>query len=133
MEELYVLLLRQISRRIGGELSARVSSDSLLCYVQYALRIDNATHEKLQRCAETGRRAPAMLLSVEILEASNLKPKNLDGSSSNPFVCVYLASDPGKIYETQVKIAEVCPIWRERFQMCVLIRFLQCYHVFERN
>ncbi|KDR23281.1 Unc-13-like protein D [Zootermopsis nevadensis] len=62
------------------------------------------------------RKAPKILLNVEVMEAMILKPANVNGFS-HPFCTLYLVSNDSLHCSTSVKPETLKPIWEEKYQL----------------
>uniref|UniRef100_A0A8D8JE01 Protein unc-13 homolog D n=1 Tax=Culex pipiens TaxID=7175 RepID=A0A8D8JE01_CULPI len=113
IEELYEEILFEIINNIG--LDEELTEDSLIHYVQDAFKIANEKHEDIIRVARN-KEPPEICLNVEVIEAKELEPKDSNGLS-DPFVTMYIASNPTHRYNTSVKSATLDPVWEEHFSL----------------
>lgn len=62
------------------------------------------------------KEAPKFRLNVEIVEAKELQPKDPNGLA-DPFVTLYIGSNPTHRYNTSVKSETLNPMWEEHFSL----------------
>ena len=86
-----------------------------MSYVQDAFKISDEKHLEAFDAASS-KEAPEIRLNVEIIEAKDLQPKDANGLS-DPFVTMYIASNPTHRYNTSVKAETLCPLWEEYFSL----------------
>lgn len=115
IDELYSEILYEIIHNIGCDLSCDIGQTALLSYVQDAFHVSNEYHQNMYNAAEQ-KEAPKILLNVEVIEAKDLAPKDSNGLS-DPFVTLYLTSNPAHKYNTSMKEATLCPLWEEHFAL----------------
>lgn len=75
----------------------------------------NARHDELLSAASQ-KKPPEMRLNVEVVEAKELQPKDPNGQS-DPFVTMYIGSNPSHRYNTSVKSTTLNPSWEEHFSL----------------
>lgn len=114
IEELYEEVLFEIFNNIGCD-DEELTEESLVHYVQDAFKISNEKHEEIMRVARN-KEPPEICLNVEVIEAKELEPKDSNGLS-DPFVTMYIASNPTHRYNTSVKSATLDPVWEEHFSL----------------
>ncbi|XP_055617966.1 protein unc-13 homolog 4B isoform X2 [Toxorhynchites rutilus septentrionalis] len=114
IEELYEEILFEILNNIGCE-NEELCEESLIHYVQEAFKISNETHEQILEAARS-KEPPEICLNVEVIEAKELEPKDSNGLS-DPFVTMFIASNPTHRYNTSVKSATLDPLWEEHFSL----------------
>ncbi|XP_044755920.1 protein unc-13 homolog 4B isoform X3 [Coccinella septempunctata] len=115
IDELYSEILYEIIHNIGCDLSCDIGQTALLSYVQDAFHVSNEYHQNMFNAAEQ-KEAPKILLNVEVIEAKDLAPKDSNGLS-DPFVTLYLTSNPAHKYNTSMKEGTLCPLWEEHFAL----------------
>lgn len=116
IDELYEEILYEILHNVGGcDVNCEVEKQAKLTYVQDAFKISTEKHNLLQIQAEA-KEPPDIMLNVEIIEAKELVPKDPNGLS-DPFVTIYLMSQPSHRYNTSVKSATLNPSWEEHFSL----------------
>ncbi|XP_062536570.1 protein unc-13 homolog 4B isoform X3 [Armigeres subalbatus] len=114
IEELYEEVLFEIFNNVGCD-DDELTEDSLVHYVQDAFKISNEKHEEIKKVARN-KEPPEICLNVEVIEAKELEPKDSNGLS-DPFVTMYIASNPTHRYNTSVKSATLDPVWEEHFSL----------------
>ncbi|XP_055586093.1 protein unc-13 homolog 4B isoform X2 [Uranotaenia lowii] len=114
IEELYEEILFEIINNIGCE-DEELTEESAIHYVQDAFKISNEKHEEILHAARS-KEPPEICLNVEVIEAKELEPKDSNGLS-DPFVTMYIVSNPTHRYNTSVKAATLNPIWEEHFSL----------------
>ncbi|XP_049534834.1 protein unc-13 homolog 4B-like isoform X3 [Anopheles darlingi] len=114
IEELYEEVLFETIHNIGCE-DEEVSADVLFPYIQEAFKMTDEKHQEIMEVARN-KEAPEIRLNVEIIEAKDLEPKDSNGLS-DPFVTMYIASNPNHRYNTSVKSATLDPVWEEHFSL----------------
>ncbi|XP_058814021.1 protein unc-13 homolog 4B isoform X2 [Topomyia yanbarensis] len=114
IDELYEEILFEIMHNVGCE-DEELTEDSLIHYVQDAFKISNEKHNEVFHIAR-GKEPPEICLNVEVIEAKELEPKDSNGLS-DPFVTMYIASNPTHRYNTSVKSATLDPVWEEHFSL----------------
>ncbi|XP_055524465.1 protein unc-13 homolog 4B isoform X3 [Wyeomyia smithii] len=114
IEELYEEILYEIIHNIGCE-DEELTEETLIHYVQDAFKISNEKHMEIFEAARS-KEPPEICLNVEIIEAKELEPKDSNGLS-DPFVTMYIASNPTHRYNTSVKSATLDPVWEEHFSL----------------
>lgn len=92
-----------------------MSADVLFPYIQEAFKMTDEKHQEIMEVARN-KEAPEIRLNVEIIEAKDLEPKDSNGLS-DPFVTMYIASNPNHRYNTSVKAATLNPVWEEHFSL----------------
>ncbi|XP_045469629.1 protein unc-13 homolog 4B isoform X2 [Harmonia axyridis] len=115
IDELYSEILYEIIHNIGCDLSCDIGQTALLSYVQDAFHVSNEYHQNMFNAAEQ-KEAPKILLNVEVIEAKDLAPKDSNGLS-DPFVTLYLTSNPAHKYNSSMKEATLSPMWEEHFAL----------------
>ncbi|XP_058467926.1 protein unc-13 homolog 4B isoform X4 [Malaya genurostris] len=114
IDELYEEILFEIIHNIGCE-DEEQTEDSLIHYVQDAFKISNEKHDEVFQIAHS-KEPPEICLNVEVIEAKELEPKDSNGLS-DPFVTMFIASNPTHRYNTSVKSATLDPVWEEHFSL----------------
>ncbi|XP_065080920.1 protein unc-13 homolog 4B isoform X5 [Ochlerotatus camptorhynchus] len=114
IEELYEEVLFEIFNIVGCE-EEELTEESLVHYVQDAFKISNEKHEEIMKAARN-KEPPKICLNVEIIEAKELEPKDSNGLS-DPFVTMYIASNPTHRYNTSGKWKTLEPVWEEHFSL----------------
>ncbi|XP_026733593.1 protein unc-13 homolog 4B isoform X3 [Trichoplusia ni] len=116
VDELYLEVLYEILHNVGGcDVSCEVGQLAMLSYIQEAFKIANDKHTELLTQAEA-KEPPELMLNVEVVEAKDLVPKDPNGLS-DPFVTIYLMSNPTHRYNTSVKSGTLNPMWEEHFSL----------------
>lgn len=115
IDELYEEVLYEILNNVGCEVEVENCQGGLFEYVQDAFKISNEKHAELLDSAEK-KEPPELRLNVEIMEAKDLQAKDSNGLS-DPFVTMYIASNPTHRYNTSVKAATLNPRWEEHFSL----------------
>lgn len=59
---------------------------------------------------------PEVMINVEVIEAKELISKDSNGLN-DPYVTLFLTSDPSKKYTTSVKPKTLNPVWEEHFAL----------------
>uniref|UniRef100_A0A182NFR8 C2 domain-containing protein n=1 Tax=Anopheles dirus TaxID=7168 RepID=A0A182NFR8_9DIPT len=114
IEELYEKILFKNIHTIGCDDGDR-NMDVLLPYIQEAFKMSDDKHGEIMEIARN-KEAPEIRLNVEIVEAKDLEPKDSNGLS-DPFVTMYIASNPNHRYNTSVKAGTLNPVWEEHFSL----------------
>ncbi|XP_058172092.1 protein unc-13 homolog 4B-like [Anopheles ziemanni] len=114
IEELYEEILFENLHNIGCE-DEELNVDVLFPYIQEAFKMSDEKHQEMLEAANN-KKAPEIRLNVEIVEAKDLEPKDSNGLS-DPFVTMYIASNPNHRYNTSVKAATLNPVWEEHFSL----------------
>ncbi|XP_069677867.1 protein unc-13 homolog 4B-like [Periplaneta americana] len=117
MYELYSEILYRILNSVGSDAIAKDEHEGLLYYLQEAFRIENDKHILLLEKARK-RKAPSVVLNINVFEAKNLKPSDPNGLS-DPFCTVYLTSDSAQFHTTCIKTETLNPVWEEDFTLPV--------------
>ncbi|XP_049703685.2 protein unc-13 homolog 4B isoform X3 [Helicoverpa armigera] len=116
VDELYLEVLYEILHNVGGcDVGCEVGQLAMLSYIQEAFKIANDKHTELLTQAEA-KEPPELMLNVEVVEAKDLVPKDPNGLS-DPFVTIYLMSNPTHRYNTSVKSGTLNPSWEEHFSL----------------
>ncbi|XP_075975493.1 C2 and C2B_Munc13-like domain-containing protein staccato isoform X3 [Anticarsia gemmatalis] len=116
VDELYLEVLYEILHNVGGcDVGCEVGQLAMLSYVQEAFKIANDKHTQLLTQAEA-KEPPELMLNVEVVEAKDIVPKDPNGLS-DPFVTIYLLSNPTHRYNTSVKSGTLNPQWEEHFSL----------------
>ncbi|KAJ4435779.1 hypothetical protein ANN_18398 [Periplaneta americana] len=115
MYELYSEILYRILNSVGSDAIAKDEHEGLLYYLQEAFRIENDKHILLLEKARR-RKAPSVVLNINVFEAKNLKPSDPNGLS-DPFCTVYLTSDSAQFHTTCIKTETLNPVWEEDFTL----------------
>ncbi|KAJ8716635.1 hypothetical protein PYW07_003262 [Mythimna separata] len=116
VDELYLEVLYEILHNVGGcDVGCEVGQLAMLSYIQEAFKIANDKHTQLLTQAEA-KEPPELMLNVEVVEAKDLVPKDPNGLS-DPFVTIYLMSNPTHRYNTSVKSGTLNPLWEEHFSL----------------
>ncbi|XP_035450119.1 protein unc-13 homolog 4B isoform X2 [Spodoptera frugiperda] len=116
VDELYLEVLYEILHNVGGcDVGCEVGQLAMLSYIQEAFKIANDKHTELLTQAEA-KEPPELMLNVEVVEAKDLVPKDPNGLS-DPFVTIYLMSNPSHRYNTSVKSGTLNPSWEEHFSL----------------
>ncbi|CAB3254752.1 unnamed protein product [Arctia plantaginis] len=116
VDELYLEVLYEILHNVGGcDVGCEVGQHAMLSYVQEAFKIANDKHTHLLTQAEA-KEPPELMLNVEVVEAKDIVPKDPNGLS-DPFVTIYLMSNPTHRYNTSVKSSTLNPVWEEHFSL----------------
>lgn len=109
-------VLYEILHNVGGcDVGCEVGQLAMLSYIQEAFKIANDKHTELLTQAEA-KEPPELMLNVEVVEAKDLVPKDPNGLS-DPFVTIYLMSNPSHRYNTSVKSGTLNPSWEEHFSL----------------
>uniref|UniRef100_A0A182VXG9 Uncharacterized protein n=1 Tax=Anopheles minimus TaxID=112268 RepID=A0A182VXG9_9DIPT len=114
IEELYEEILFENIHNIGCD-DEELNVDVLFPYVQEAFKMSDEKHNEIMQIARN-KEAPEIRLNVEIVEAKDLEPKDSNGLS-DPFVTMYIASNPNHRYNTSVKAGTLNPLWEEHFSL----------------
>ncbi|KFB34815.1 AGAP003164-PA-like protein [Anopheles sinensis] len=114
IEELYEEILYENLHNIGCE-DEELNLDVLFPYIQEAFKMSDEKHQEILQAARS-KKPPEIRLNVEIVEAKDLEPKDSNGLS-DPFVTMYIASNPNHRYNTSVKAATLNPVWEEHFSL----------------
>lgn len=116
VDELYLEVLYEILHNVGGcDVGCEVGQLAMLSYIQEAFKIANDKHTQLLTQAEA-KEPPELMLNVEVVEAKDIVPKDPNGLS-DPFVTIYLMSNPTHRYNTSVKSSTLNPVWEEHFSL----------------
>ncbi|XP_072393128.1 protein unc-13 homolog 4B isoform X4 [Diabrotica undecimpunctata] len=115
IDELYREVLFEILHNVGCDVSCEIGQTALFSYAQDAFKISNDKHRMLMEEAEQ-KKAPDLMINVEIIEAKDLRPKDSNGLS-DPFVTLYLASNTAHRYNSSVKPMTLNPVWEEHFAL----------------
>lgn len=109
-------VLYEILHNVGGcDVGYEVGQLAMLSYIQEAFKIANDKHTELLTQAEA-KEPPELMLNVEVVEAKDLISKDPNGLS-DPFVTIYLMSNPSHRYNTSVKSSTLNPLWEEHFSL----------------
>jgi BAI1-associated protein 3 len=84
-------------------------------YLQDAFQISNERHNETLAVAVV-KQVSEIRLNVEVVEAKELPPKRPDGQC-DPFVTMYVQSNPIHHYNTTVQSKTLCPTWKEHFSL----------------
>ncbi|XP_053660620.1 protein unc-13 homolog 4B [Anopheles marshallii] len=114
IEELYEEVLFESIHNIGCD-DEELNADVLFPYIQEAFKMSDEKHNEIMEIARN-KEAPEIRLNVEIVEAKDLEPKDSNGLS-DPFVTMYIASNPNHRYNTSVKAGTLNPLWEEHFSL----------------
>uniref|UniRef100_A0A182PAH8 Uncharacterized protein n=1 Tax=Anopheles epiroticus TaxID=199890 RepID=A0A182PAH8_9DIPT len=114
IEELYEEILFENIHNIGCD-DEELNVDVLFPYIQEAFKMSDEKHNEILQIARD-KEAPEIRLNVEIVEAKDLEPKDSNGLS-DPFVTMYIASNPNHRYNTSVKAGTLNPVWEEHFSL----------------
>ncbi|XP_040158264.1 protein unc-13 homolog 4B isoform X3 [Anopheles arabiensis] len=114
IEELYEEILFENIHNIGCD-DEELNVDVLFPYIQEAFKMSDEKHNEILQIARD-KEAPQLRLNVEIVEAKDLEPKDSNGLS-DPFVTMYIASNPNHRYNTSVKAGTLNPVWEEHFSL----------------
>ncbi|XP_052868103.1 protein unc-13 homolog 4B [Anopheles cruzii] len=114
IEELYEEILFESIHNIGCD-DEELNVDVLFPYIQEAFKMADDKHNEILDIARN-KEAPEIRLNVEIVEAKDLEPKDSNGLS-DPFVTMYIASNPNHRYNTSVKSGTLNPVWEEHFSL----------------
>uniref|UniRef100_A0A182J7R8 Munc13-4 n=1 Tax=Anopheles atroparvus TaxID=41427 RepID=A0A182J7R8_ANOAO len=114
IEELYEEILFENIHNIGCD-DEELNVDVLFPYIQEAFKMSDEKHQEMLQAAQN-KEAPEIRLNVEIVEAKDLEPKDSNGLS-DPFVTMYIASNPNHRYNTSVKAGTLNPVWEEHFSL----------------
>ncbi|XP_035895568.1 protein unc-13 homolog 4B isoform X2 [Anopheles stephensi] len=114
IEELYEEILFENIHNIGCD-DEELNVDVLFPYIQEAFKMSDEKHNEILQIARN-KEAPEIRLNVEIVEAKDLEPKDSNGLS-DPFVTMYIASNPNHRYNTSVKAGTLNPVWEEHFSL----------------
>uniref|UniRef100_A0A182QWZ4 Munc13-4 n=1 Tax=Anopheles farauti TaxID=69004 RepID=A0A182QWZ4_9DIPT len=114
IEELYEEILFENIHNIGCD-DEELNVDVLFPYIQEAFKLSDDKHNEILQIARN-KEAPEIRLNVEIVEAKDLEPKDSNGLS-DPFVTMYIASNPNHRYNTSVKAGTLNPVWEEHFSL----------------
>uniref|UniRef100_A0A4Y0BLA7 Munc13-4 n=1 Tax=Anopheles funestus TaxID=62324 RepID=A0A4Y0BLA7_ANOFN len=114
IEELYEEILFENIHNIGCD-DEELNVDVLFPYIQEAFKMSDEKHNEIMNIARN-KEAPEIRLNVEIVEAKDLEPKDSNGLS-DPFVTMYIASNPNHRYNTSVKAGTLNPLWEEHFSL----------------
>ncbi|XP_035714351.1 protein unc-13 homolog 4B isoform X3 [Folsomia candida] len=109
IDDLYSEVLYALVRGRGAQ------SDSLICHLQQVFHIDNDKHARLLEAARE-KKAPPLVLNLEVVEAKGLKGKDVNGLS-DPFCTLFVS--PKQKHNTSMKPETLNPVWREYFSFPV--------------
>lgn len=115
IDELYSVVLFEILNNVGCDVTYEVGQTALFSYAQDAFKIPHDKHRYLMEVAEK-REPPTVMLNVEVIEAKDLTSKDSNGLN-DPFVTLFLTSDPTQRYTTSVKAKTLNPVWEEHFAL----------------
>lgn len=114
LEELYEEIIFETLHNIGRE-DEDLGDDVLFRYLQDCFKFSNDKHETLLEQARS-KEAPEIRLNVEVIEAKDLKSMDPNGLA-DPFVTLFIESNPSHRYNTSVKGTTLTPKWEEHFSL----------------
>uniref|UniRef100_A0A336MP88 CSON004614 protein n=1 Tax=Culicoides sonorensis TaxID=179676 RepID=A0A336MP88_CULSO len=114
LEELYEEIIFETLHNIGRE-DEDLGDEVLFRYLQDCFKFPPEKHEMILDQARN-KEAPEIRLNVEVIEAKDLKSMDPNGLS-DPFVTLYIESNPSHRYNTSVKSETLTPKWEEHFSL----------------
>lgn len=115
IDELYCEVLYEILHNVGCDVAYEVGQTALFSYAQDAFKIPHEKHRYLMEIAEK-KKPPEVMINVEVIEAKDLTSKDSNGLN-DPFVTLFLTSNPSHRYNTSVKTMTLNPVWEEHFAL----------------
>ncbi|KAE9529780.1 hypothetical protein AGLY_011876 [Aphis glycines] len=121
INELYEEVLHEILHCVGMEKNC-LNQENIIEFARKAFKIEQDTHEAIYKAVIEkecyAKKAPNIMLNIEIIEGKDIKPKDANGFS-DPFCTLFLSSTQQHRYNTSVKSQTLRPVWEEHFSLPV--------------
>lgn len=112
--EFYEEIVTLALYRIGDDATV-FDYQAMFSYMQEAFKVSEEVHNKALSNVKL-RKPPKVALKVSVFEANDLPPRDSKGSL-NPFVSLFLKSDPCHHLTTEIRMKTMNPQFDEHFSL----------------